>query len=490
MPESVRAAGPPAFSLFTQFTPNPMFTALILTILLLGLSLIATGNLCRVNRAAVAMFMAACLWTAYIAHGAHFVLSEHPIDFLAYLTQQTQVDTMTVKRFVADHIFLRYLVQASELALFLLATMSIVEVLGNNECFELTRSWLRTRNPKLLLWLSIGLTFIISANLDNVTTVVLMLPMVHSVVSGQRERWVVGSAVVMAACLGGSLTVIGDVTTLCLWQRELVSATAYTCRVFLPLLSAVLLLGWLLGRMLPPRVTLVESGRAPYRGDDSLLPRRQSLTLLLIGLGGLWLVPTFHALTLLPPFVGALCVLALLWVTNELFNRRALRSDRMVRAQRPMALQYIGLQNILFIVGILLAFGAVGETGLFSRFFGWACRGQGLSWLTCVVGGCSGLIAACLGNLTTLLGAVQVFSDDAVRLHPDYASSFCPDGVFWPLLQLSTTLGGLLLPVGSMAGLSLLKMENVRLSWYLRHIAPKVLAAWVLALVVMYLTNV
>ena len=461
-----------------------MAVFIIIAILLSGLLLIATENFNKMNKAAVAMFMGILCWLLYIGYGTSFVVSEHQIDFLSFLSDHS-VTEQSVKQFIASDIFVKYSVTAAEIAIFLVATISIVEVLNNNGCFDFIQEWLRTYSPTRFLWIIASITFILSANMDNVTTVCLMLAIMHSMVADDKARLLYGAVIVLAANCGGAFTVIGDVTSLTLWVKGLVTPTNYTSLLVLPSFAALTTVLILVSRSLPRHLRLVHTV-APYRGDDTILTRSQRLLLLFVGIGGLWFIPTFHRITLLPPFVGALCVLALLWIVNELCNRSLLHSDQMVKKRLPMALQYSNIQNILFFIGLTLTLGAVTETGCISDFFNWLTNH--LTDNVYIIGVVMGLLSSVLNNVTTLLGSIAMFSQDAIQSHPEIGYLFAQDGSFWPLLSYTTAMGGSLFSIGSLAGYAFMRMENVSFRWYIRHFAGKVLAGWLVGLVVFYLT--
>ena len=459
-----------------------MAVILIVAVLLFGLLLVSTENVNRMNKAAVAMFMGVSCWMVYIAHGSAFLVSEHQLDFLSYLSENP-VDNFSVKEFIAGKVFLQYAMRGAGVVLFLLAAMSIVEVLNNNGCLDFVREWLRTRSPRRFLWILAILTFLLSANLDNLITVCLMLPIMHSLLSGDKARMIYGSVIVVAANLGGAFTVIGDVSSLSLWVNGLVTPTTYTFLLALPCLAAFVTVVLLVQRTLPARLSWVQAA-PPYRGDDTVLTRSQRLLMLLVGIGGLWFIPTFHRITLLPPFVGALCVLALLWIVNELCNRSLLSSDQMVKKRQPLALQYVNIQNILFYIGMTLAFGAVQETGVLTTFFNWLTGYLKADIFS--ISAATGLVSAVVGNIPSILGNIAMFSQDVVRQHPDFDTLFAENGAFWPLLSFTTSMGGTLFCIGTMAGWSLMRMEGVTLRWYIRHMAGKVLAGWLVGLSVFY----
>lgn len=159
---------------------------------------------------------------------------------------------------------------------------------------------MRTRKPRKLLWLLFIFTFVLSANLDNLATVVLMLTIMHPVLQSDKQRRIYGTVIVLAANCGGAITVIGDITSLRLWNDQLVTPSTYFLTLVMPMTAAAITMLTLLARSLPPRVEL-SLDRLPFRGDDTVLTRPQRLLMLLVGIGGLWFIPSFHRITLLPP---------------------------------------------------------------------------------------------------------------------------------------------------------------------------------------------
>lgn len=451
---------------------------IILAILLIGLLLIATEPFNHINKAAVAMFTGVSCWLLYIVNGPEFVANEHPIDFLAYLSG-TDLSANSVKEFIASHVFLKYVAQATNIVLFLLATTCIIEVLSNNGCFDFIAEWLRTRRPKKLLWTLAILTFILSANLDNLATVILMVTIVHPLLQTDKLRRLYCTVIVLAANCGGVITVIGDITCLKLWTDGLVTPTTYFAVLILPVIITLAVMLLLLHRNLPNRIEFTTT-TMPYRGDDTLLNRPQRLIMLFVGIGGLWFIPTFHRITLMPPFVGALCVLALLWFVNELCNRQLLGSDRMITRRLPMALQYANLQNLLFLMGLLLMFGAVNETGLMAKLSKWTL---GITENIYILGTAMTAIASVFGNIPALVAGVSLYGEpETSQIMRDMAT----DGRFWPLLSYATAMGGTMLSTSSVAGLLLMRMEGITFGWYFKHITPKVLAGFAAGMLALY----
>ena len=457
---------------------------IILSIFATGLALIATECVTKVNKAAVAMFLGVICWLFYIGYGTSFVISEHQIDFLSYLSAHGISET-SVRDFIADNVFFRYVARAAGIVLFLLGTMTIVSVLNGNGCFDFIQEWLRTRSARRFAIILTGITFILSANLDNLTTVCLMLSIVHTMVADTRQRMMLGALVVVAAACGGAFTVIGDVTSLALWTHGLISPTAYAAQVVLPSVAALVTILLLMLKSMPRHLRLMQTA-PPYRGDDTILTRTQRLIMLIVGIGGLWFIPTFHRITLLPPFLGALCVLSLLWIVHEICNARLLQSGQMTRTRQPMALQFLSMQHILFYIGITLALGAINETGIFDTLFEWSTSKVNNVY---AISGIMGLLSAVFNNVTMLLCNIAVYTPDAVEAVPEIYAHYDNGGVFWPLLSYTTAVGSCLLCIGSMSGFALMRMEGASLRWYVRHVSGKVLAGFLVGLIVFYVTN-
>ena len=462
-------------------------TLIVVLLLVFGYLLIATGHLTGVSKAAIAMFIGTAGWVVYICWGADFVMSQHPHEYTEFLAGETP-SSDAVKFFIYDSIFLKYVGRAASIVMFLLATMTIIEILNNNGCFDFITEWIRTRNSKRLLWTITLATFILSANLDNLTTATMMLVIMHNIVRSRRQRMLIGAAIVLAANCGGCFTVIGDPIGLLLWGDGAVTATNFSMYLALPAIVAWVIPTLLINRMLPSRLD-TEWSAPPYRGDDTNLNRWQRFVMLVVGIGGLWFIPTFHNITKLSPFLGALCVLSVLWVVNEAFNRKLNDSDQMAQRRIPRAIQYGTIQQMLFVMGIMLGMGVMTETGVLGDISAWIDYNIHNIWL---VGILSGFLSSLVDTFTIAITDISLYpvvQNDVLGtwLDSDYLENFIQNGSYWKVIAFSTAVGGCLLSVGSTSGLALMKMEHVKLSWYLRTLTPKVLLGFVVGLAVLYI---
>ena len=458
-------------------------TLIIVLLLIFGYLLIATGHLTGVSKAAIAMFICTAGWVVYICWGSDFVMSQHPQEYADFLSGG-QPSSDAVKYFIYNQVFLNYVGRAASIVMFLLATMTIIEILNNNGCFDFITEWIRTRNSKRLLWTITLATFILSANLDNLTTATMMLLIMHNIVRSRRQRMLIGAAIVIAANCGGCFTVIGDPTGLLLWGDGAVTATNFSKFVGLPALIAWVVPTLLINRQLPDRLD-TEWAAPPYRGDDTNLNRWQRMVMLVVGIGGLWFIPTFHNITKLSPFLGALCVLSVLWVVNEAFNRKLNDADQMAQRRIPRAIQYGSIQQMLFVMGIMLGMGVMVETGVMGDISSWIDDNIHNVW---AVGVISGVLSSLVDTFTIAITDITLYSIDGNNVQGgEYFQNFQPNGIYWKIIAYCTAVGGCLLSVGSTSGLALMKMEHVHLGWYLKNLTPKVLIGFVLGLLVLYM---
>lgn len=462
---------------------------ILVSILLIAYVLIATGYVTNVNRAAIAMFVGTLGWVLYICYGTDFVMSQHQQAYYDFLAGAESTST-TVKQYIAQNIFLKYVGKGAEVVLFLFATMTIVEILNNNGCFDFLSELLKTRNSRKLLWMMTIITFVISANLDNLTTTTMMLVIMHKLLPNRRQRMIYGSAIVLAANCGGALTVIGDPNGLILWNQGLVTATDFSASLALPCLVACAMPIYWLGRGLPEHID-IQSVAMPYRGDDTNLNRWQRILMLIVGIGGLWFIPTFHNITKLSPFLGALCVLSVLWIVNEIFNHKLMNADQMIQRPVPRALQYGVIQLMLFVMGIMLAIGAIYETGVISDLTQFIDTKIHNVWIMGII---TGGISCFLDTFATCMSVISLYSVvDVSQLHafsdPAYMSNFMQNGIFWKIIAYSSAMGGNVLLIGSVSGLALMKMEHIHVGWYLKKVGAIAFLGWIAGLLIMWLMN-
>ncbi len=464
-------------------------TVVIVTILLLGYCAIATEHITNINKAAVAMFLGVIGWSLYMVAGRQYVETMYAAEYAGFLDGAPSTVT-SLKNFIANHVFIGHVADICQIVLYLLATMSIVDLLNSNGCFDFISEWIRTRNSRRLLWTTALITYALSANLDNLTTALMMFAIMRQLLPQNRYRMYYGAVIVIAANAGGCLTVIGDVSTLMLWVKEAVTPSNFSAAMFLPSVVAVVVPTYLVSRKLPEQID-INTPRIRYRGDDTTLTRWQRILMLFVGIGGLWFIPTFHNLTKLPPFVGALCVLALFGVVNELCNRRLIKSDLPFLRPVPRFMQSESIQTILFFIGVSMAISALQETGALYTAALWCDEYIHNIYVSSLI---LGIISAFLDNVALVLTSISMYDvAEAGKVvagaDGNYLHSFALNGQYWQLVAYCGSIGGCILSIGSTAGYALMKCENVSIWWYVRHISGKVVIGWLLGLGLYFLID-
>ncbi len=455
-------------------------TAAIVALMALAYVFIASEHLTNINKAATAMFAGVLGWILYMCVGTEFVYRMHGEEFTAFLGG-AGYSAPAAKEFIATHVFAGYSAYIASIALYLLTTLAIVDVLCNNGCFSFLTPMLRVRGTGRLLWGFVAVTFVISANVDNLSAAVLMLVLMRRLLANERQRRYVGACIVVAACCGGCFTVIGDATSLMVWAMRAVTPSDFSASLVVPAVVGTVVPTLLVRQSLPEHLDLNRS-RIVFRGDENDTPLWQRITLLALGMGGLWFVPSFHRITQLPPFLGSLCVLGVVWLLNEIFNSRSLRTEQpMLVPGSGRRLHYEALQVVMFFIGVSLAISVLVEIGAMD----WCSR-----WLDSnvhdiyILSLCMGALSAFLDNVCLVLSAINIY--DVLPQSPDltpYQQLFTQNGQYWHLIVISGCLGGCLLPIGNTAGYAYMKSEDASIWWYVRNITGKVLLGWIAALV-------
>ncbi len=449
-----------------------IITLIIVVILVGGYLLMSVDKINHINRSAVAMFTGVIVWIVYMLEGSSFLNLMHPEDFHS---------DMPIHKFVADNIIMKYITEACQVILFLITTNTIVEVMNNNGVFDPLNKWLRMKNGRKFLWALSLLTFVISANVDNLTTVVLMMTFMCKIVANNRQRLVFACVILVAANLGGSFTVIGDMASLMLWVRGVVTPSAFASGIFLPAFTTLCVFNLLISFKIKGNVE-TSSTINMFKGDDSILKPWQTITMLTVGLVGLWSIPTFHSITGFPPFIGALCLLALIWILESLFTYKLNGNVLFVRRDHLKNTEFISVQIILYYLGIVLGVAALTECGALDFL---KDRYTADLHNVYAYGAITGIASSIIDNVPFVMSGMNLFQLDESGL----SSDFVLNGNYWQMLSFCSAVGGCLLYVGTLAGHAVIDIQNIRLAWYLRHVFWRVFVAWGFGMFVFWLTH-
>lgn len=427
---------------------------MIVTVFVVGYAFIAMESLTKINKAAIALLMLVGCWTLYMCDPSQFVQLMHP-DFVATNHQQ-MMDKIT-------SIIQEHLGDTSTTLFFLMGAMTIVEIVDQNGGFNWVRNVMKTKSKRALLWRIAFLTFILSAILDNLTTSIVMIMILRKLVSAHKDRIIYASLVIIAANSGGAFSPIGDVTTIMLWNKGLITALGVICEILIPSIISMVIPALIMQFMLKGNLTMPASNEAAEASvsDFSSAERK---TVFVLGVGGLMFVPVFKALTGLPPFVGILLVLGVLWTATELFYRNLHRSKDAEGTQKRVTklLKRVDMSTILFFLGILMAVSCLAEVGVLQSL------GEGLN---VVFEGNHYMVTGIIGVLSSIVDNVPLVAGCMGMYPVAPTGDMAVDGVFWQLLAYCAGVGGSMLIIGSAAGVVVMGLEKITFGWYMKHIS-------------------
>lgn len=354
------------------------------------------------------------------------------------------------------------LASTAQIVFFLMGAMTIVEVLDAHNSFELITSRIRTARLSPLLWLVCWVAFFLSAVLDNLTTTIVMISMVKKLLDRQEDRFFFAGMIVIAANAGGAWSPLGDVTTTMLWIGGQITPLAIVRGVFLAsvanLLVPLLVVSWRFkGRSVaaPPRGS---TGGAP---GTSILERD---LVFLLGLGILVLVPVFKTATHLPPFLGILFGLGILWLVANLVHRNKPREVR-ARLTLAHALTRIDLDSLIFFIGILLSVAVLEHSHILTALASLLQRAIGRYD---VIVSLIGILSAIVDNVPLVAAAIGMYD----------MAQHSPNSFLWEFLAYCAGTGGSILVIGSAAGVAAMGMEKIRFFWYAKRIGGLALVGY------------
>lgn len=422
-------------------------TLTIVTVFILGYLCIALESFTKVNKAAVALLMLVACWTLFM------------FDPGSYLPDIAG-DKISI---AVNEIIEKHLGSTSTTLFFLMGAMTIVEVVDQNGGFNFVRDMMKTKNKKALLWRITFMTFFLSAILDNLTTSIVMIMILRKLIQERKDRLIYASLVIIAANSGGAFSPIGDVTTIMLWNKGLISAAGVIKELIVPSLVSVALPAYILSLSLKGEIAApaIAGGTVTEANE---LTKKQRKTVFFIGVGGLIFVPIFKSITHLPPFVGILLVLGVLWTVTELFYRHLHKGEEKGGMQKRVVniLSRIDMSTILFFLGILMAVACLETIGVLSSM------GQGLNNVFdgnhYLVTGIIGVLSSIVDNVPLVAGCMGMYPIAEV-------GDMAQDGIFWQLLAYCAGVGGSMLIIGSAAGVVVMGLEKITFGWYMKKIS-------------------
>lgn len=421
-------------------------TSTILIVFCIGYFFIAIESVTKINKAAVALLMLVATWSLFMLNPAGYLP--------AAIGDQTAS--------VVSEVIERHLGATSATLFFLMGAMTIVELVDQNGGFNFVREVMHTHSKRVLLWRIAFMTFFLSAILDNLTTSIVMIMILRKLVSDHQDRIIYASLVIIAANSGGAFTPIGDVTTIMLWNKGVITAPGVISELFVPSVVSMVIPAYVLSLSLKGQLSYSDNQRQDVQAND--LTAMQRKVIFFLGVGGLISVPIFKSITHLPPFVGILLVLGVLWTVTELFyaHLKVLDEDGAMLKRVSQILSRINMSTILFFLGILMAVACLETIGVLTMM------GEGLHE---VFRGNHYLITGIIGVLSSIIDNVPLVAG-CMGMYPVAPSGdMAVDGVFWQLLAYCAGVGGSMLIIGSASGVVVMGLEKITFGWYMKHIS-------------------
>ncbi|MBQ3238124.1 MAG: sodium:proton antiporter NhaD [Bacteroidaceae bacterium] len=441
---------------------------MILTMIILfalGYMCIALEHRIKIDKSATALAMFAVIWSVY-------ALASGDADTGSKL--------------------LEHLGSTCETLVFLIGAMTIVDLIDRNGGFSIITDHITSRNKITLLWTLAFITFFMSAVLDNMTTTIIMIMMLRKLVPTLRDRWIYAGVIIIAANTGGAWSPIGDVTTIMLWMRGNVTAGSLILYLMVPCLVSMVIPVVMAMRKLRGGTLML-----PQVDAATPLPRgvgkRFSRGVLCLGVAGLLFVPVFKSLTGLPPYVGMMLSLGVVWIVTEwIYGHRKLNISEDSKHRVSQIVKNIDMPTILFFLGILMSVAGLQTAGILSDTANLLDRSiHEVFTITSIIGVLSSvidnvpLVAACIGMYPMPDVAAIAASAD-----PAYAQLFAPDGLFWLLLSYCAGVGGSILIIGSAAGVVAMGLEKIDFTWYLKNISLMAFLGYAAGIAVIFVESV
>lgn len=404
-----------------------MYFGLMIVLFVLGYAVIALEHPLKINKSATAVLLAAVIWAVYALMGPGFESSS----------------------------LIHHLGETAEILFFLLGAMTIVEIIDKHDGFSIITDRITTTSKRKLLWIISILTFFMSAVLDNLTTSIVMCALLRKLVADKNTRWFFAGMVILAANAGGAWSPIGDVTTIMLWIKGNITAGNIILETIIPSLVSLLVPVAIIGMTMKGKLERPEKTESE---ETSTVTRKQSLIILIMGVGLLLFVPFFKTITHLPPYLGILFGLGILWITTEIMHKN--NPSNYSRLNVTAIIQKVDVPSVLFFLGILMAVSCLNEAGHL------ALLAENLDKLGNVY-----VINVVIGVLSSIIDNVPLVAA-AMGMYPIEATgAFMADGAFWEGLAYCAGTGGSLLIIGSAAGVAVMGMEKIDFIWYLKKIS-------------------
>ena len=435
----------------------------ILVVFVLGYAFIALEHNVHIDKAASALVTGTVCWALFVL-GWHEAPAHLAEEFHLFAADHIGQGHGGLSQFF-EHRLLHHMEEISSILFFLMGAMTIVELIDAHEGFRVITDRIQTRNKVKMLWIVCVLTFFFSALLDNLTTSIVMVSLLRKLIDDRQTRWLFAGMVVIAANAGGAWSPIGDVTTTMLWIGGQLTTSTIVGNLILPSIACLLVPLALLSFRLNGDI---ERPQAEADEEwDPTTPFERNLVFA-AGVGGLLFVPVFKTVTHLPPFMGMMLSLGVLWMMTERLHRTKNLEEKSHLTVIGV-LRKIDSASVLFFLGILLAVAALQEAGHLILAADWLRTSLNDVYLIDLA---IGLLSAIVDNVPLVAASMGMYDIVPIEAATDaWAAMFVQDGIFWQFLAYCAGTGGSALIIGSAAGVAVMGLERIDFVWYLKKIS-------------------
>jgi Na+/H+ antiporter NhaD/arsenite permease-like protein len=436
---------------------------LMVVVFVLGYTAIALEHPLKVDKAASALIIGSLVWVLYILGAEDILHLGFSPAWEAFLAAHPDVHGLhAMHEFIVEYEIIHHLGEIGEILFFLLGAMTIVEVVDQHEGFKIITDKIKTTNKVKLLWILSFLTFFMSALLDNLTTTIVLVALLRKLVDDKQTRWFFASMVVLAANAGGAWSPIGDVTTIMLWIGGQVTTLKIIEGVVLPSLVCMII------PLIILSFTMKGNVKRPEIDEDEIeyTTSKERILFLVLGVGGLLFVPVFKTVTHLPPYMGMLLSLGVIWVIGEIIHKDKPQEIKK-KLKVTAVLQRVDVPTVLFFLGILSAVAALqsaGHLNILAKYLDENLKSIYLIDLAI------GVLSSIVDNVPLVAGAMGMYPIHEAGA-VGYDAFFVQDGLFWEFLAYTAGTGGSILIIGSAAGVAAMGLEKIDFIWYLKKIS-------------------
>tara|TARA_B110000438_G_scaffold36042_1_gene35795 strand:+ start:17462 stop:18871 length:1410 start_codon:yes stop_codon:yes gene_type:complete len=448
---------------------------LMIVVFVVGYICITLEHTLKIDKAAIALVTGILCWTIYVTGKDDIVKLENVKEYAEKEFSNTYknevIETTTsnnkdtydiIQHYVTEVQLFEHLSEIASILFFLMGAMTIVEIIDLHGGFRVVTEKITTSSKFKLLWIIGILSFFFSAALDNLTTSIIMVSLTRKFIADQKDRWIFLGMVIISANAGGAWSPIGDVTTTMLWIGDQITSVEIITNLFIPSLVCFIVPATILSFRMKGEIK---------RPDDSFMVNSHHTSVFqrnfvfIAGVAGLIFVPIFKSVTHLPPFMGMMLSLGILWLITDIMHRKRDADERKYFSAFH-ALEKMDVPTVLFFLGILLAVGSLQSAGQLNEMSIFLEKNIGTQTDNgiYIIGIIIGLLSAIIDNVPLVAAAMGMYPIEA-------SGYFMQDGLFWEFLAYCAGTGGSVLIIGSAAGVAIMGLEKIPFFWYVKKIS-------------------